>query len=954
MTSYLQNHVLGKAEKFDNEYRIIRPQDGQVCWVHGIGKLELEVSGQVKSMFGTIQDITNSKLMEHRLRESESALQEAQSIAQLGNWRQDLKTNLVNGSVETYKILGLAKEQTTLSQKDFIELVHPDDRSRVNQAWQKILSSRQDVDIEYRVINLGVTRWIKGRAKLHCNTLGEPQALIGTLQDVTDRHAVEDELSKLSLAIEQSPHSIVITSTFGDIEYVDNAFVENTGYDREEAIGGNAKLLHSGLTPDETYLSLWGALEQGQIWRGEFINRRKDGTFFEEFAIISPVRQSDGRVTHYLAIKEDITEKKRTQAELDRYRLHLESLVGERTTELNQAKNEAESANRAKSAFLANMSHEIRTPMNAIMGLTHIALRDSESPVQRDRLSKVGDAAQHLLAIINDILDISKIEAGKLVLENTDFSIKKTIAHVHSLVSNKAQTKQLQLNIEIAPELPLMLRGDPLRIQQILLNFLSNAIKFTDQGQINLVVRPLSQNENGMLVRYEVRDTGIGLSSEAQSRLFTPFEQADTSTTRRYGGTGLGLAISRRLAEAMHGEIGVDSTTGQGSTFWFTVRLAPALDNTPLASIGSAANQTSNPAINQPPRFIPGTQILLAEDNPINAEVATDLLCAAGLSVDVASDGGEALARAERQHYALVLMDMQMPVLDGIEATRRIRALPGWSTIPILAMTANAFDEDRDSCLAAGMNGHVTKPVDPAVLLTTLARWLPTANAEGLMPAAMSAKASLIEQDLALTLSRIPGLNSKFGLASVRGRMSSYRRLLNKFSHDHMDDFSLLRQHMAAGDINEARRLAHSLKGVAGTLGAVAVQKSAASLEAAIKEEQAATVISPLIEQTATAFAELCRHLPLPLIPDDASSLPLATGLSANQSTNKTLSPEILAQLRHLLEIGEVGAQELVREQANALRGMLGHDFVAFEYLIATFDFEAALTRLNLITSPDV
>ena len=273
-------------------------------------------------------------------------------------------------------------------------------------------------------------------------------------------------------------------------------------------------------------------------------------------------------------------------------------------------------------------------------------------------------------------------------------------------------------------------------------------------------------------------------------------------------------------------------------------------------------------------------------------------------------------------------------------------------------MTANAFDEDRDSCLAAGMNGHVTKPVDPAVLLTTLARWLPTANAEGLMPAAMSAKASLIEQDLALTLSRIPGLNSKFGLASVRGRMSSYRRLLNKFSHDHMDDFSLLRQHMAAGDINEARRLAHSLKGVAGTLGAVAVQKSAASLEAAIKEEQAATVISPLIEQTATAFAELCRHLPLPLIPDDASSLPLATGLSANQSanqsTNQTLSPEILAQLRHLLEIGEVGAQELVREQANALRGMLGHDFVAFEYLIATFDFEAALTRLNLITSPDV
>jgi signal transduction histidine kinase len=408
-------------------------------------------------------------------------------------------------------------------------------------------------------------------------------------------------------------------------------------------------------------------------------------------------------------------------AELKSYQDHLEQLVDERTTALSLAKEAAEAANRAKSTFLANMSHELRTPMNAIMGMTGLALRRAEDPRLIDQLGKIDNASRHLLAVINDILDISKIEADRLTLELRNFNLGEVLENLTSLIGYKAGGKGLKLHIDLQPALAgLALRGDPLRLGQMLLNYTANAIKFTEQGSITVRIRPVEDTPDTVMLRFEVTDTGIGIAPEDQKRLFAAFEQADGSMTRKYGGTGLGLAISKRLAGLMGGDVGVESRPGAGSTFWFTARLGKTSE---LAQ-SSAQTSASDTAEARLRAAFAGTRILLAEDEPINQEVSCGLLEGTGLIVDLAEDGQQALELARRNTYALILMDMQMPNLNGTDATRAIRALPGYAEIPILAMTANAFIEDRKVCIDAGMNDHIGKPVDPDKLFETLFRWL--------------------------------------------------------------------------------------------------------------------------------------------------------------------------------------------------------------------------------------
>ncbi|MCL2344641.1 MAG: bacteriohemerythrin [Desulfobulbus sp.] len=555
---------------------------------------------------------------------------------------------------------------------------------------------------------------------------GQPLAFYSS-RDISERKRIQDALRES----ETRWRRLYEESAMPFLLYENGVFI-NCNRAAQQMLGLESRAAIRGCTPAsispvrqpdgrlsaEVIAALLERLSADGKHRLEWEHCRADGSRFQVDMMLTLIVHHNRNLVH--VSWRDITEQKRLQRELEEHQRHLEDLVTQRTHDLSLAKDAAEAASRAKSAFLANMSHELRTPMNAIMGMTGLALRRADDPRLRDQLGKIDQAAQHLLAIINDILDISKIEAERLTLETVDFHLAETLDQLHNLIAHKVAEKGLWLRFDTASELAgLGLRGDPLRLRQILFNLVGNALKFTETGGITIHVGLVEKDEVGVALRFAVEDTGIGIAATDQMRLFQIFEQADSSTTRRYGGTGLGLAISKRLAQMMGGDIGVDSEPGVGSCFWFTARfLLAEMEKTYVSVILSGTPE------NRLRQECAGMQVLLAEDEPVNQEITRSLLEEVGLNVAIANDGAEAVAMCQKNSYDLILMDMQMPQLNGIEATRQIRRLPAHGMTPILAMTANAFAQDRQACLDAGMNDHIAKPVDPDALFTILLYWL--------------------------------------------------------------------------------------------------------------------------------------------------------------------------------------------------------------------------------------
>ncbi|MDX9820452.1 MAG: transporter substrate-binding domain-containing protein [Syntrophales bacterium] len=872
-----------------------------------------------------------------------------------------------------------------------------------------------------------------------------------------EAYAGEQKIKAMSEAMNDA---LVVVNGRGTVLFWNHAAEMLFGFTTAEAMGGR---FHDMAIPLDRREEAKAAMEQfaptGQgLPTSNLRFMKRDGSVFPVDVSLSRL-QLDGEWCVVFTVR-DITERKAAEAAIRR------------------AKEIAEEAARAKADFLANMSHEIRTPMNAIIGFSSLVIKTEMTNKQRDYVRKIQQSGQHLLGIINDILDFSKMEAGKLSIEKTEFELEKVMENVSNLISEKSSAKGLELLFDVERGTPNALVGDPLRLGQILVNYANNAVKFTEKGEIVISVCVVEQTERDCLLRFAVRDTGIGLTEEQRGRLFQSFQQADTSTSRKYGGTGLGLAISKQLATLMGGDVGVESDYGNGSTFWFTARLGKGVvkakkflpdpdlrgrrilvvDNNEMSRMvlaemlkdmtfvasgvasGEAAVEEIHSAAQRGAPYdavlldwrmpvmdgietakairrlpidplphmvmvtaygreevlkeatlagledvlikpvgpstlfdtmvcvlggrcdairngdhegapeavnlssIGGSRILLVEDNAFNQQIAAELLTAAGFKVDVAENGRESIEMLDRRLYDLVLMDMQMPVMDGTTATREIRQDKRFQDLPIVAMTANVMDADIQRCLEAGMNDHVGKPIDPDELFGKLRKWVkPKAAGQVRENAAVEAMRPVADQATGKSgadeLPEIPGLDTALGLKRVMGKESFYRDMLRKYVENQGAAPAQIRQSLDADDFPTAQRLAHTAKGVSGNIGATHLQELAASLEHAFRENLPRKDMETSFAAFADAHGKLIGHLSAAF-----SARPVGEHAADVDEARAAATYE---KMKAYLTDDDSEAASLFEAEGDVLKALLGADFGRFEQAVRQFDFGRALELMS-------
>lgn len=859
---------------------------------------------------------------------------------------------------------------------------------------------------------------------------------------------------RMMRAVEASATGIIITDTSGIIQYSNQAFTKITGWAQEAVLGESPGVLKSGLTDRSVYEELWATLEQGEVWKGSFINRKKPENQDEEGALywtestIAPIKDNRGKIEGYVNVQHDITEIKKIEQELRRTQ-----------EEAVTAKEDALQANKAKGDFLANMSHEIRTPMNAVIGLSRLILQTDLSKRQLNYVKKIQSSSYSLLEIINDILDFSKIEAGKLDMEDIEFSMDDVLDNLSDLLGFKALDKGLEFLFLKDPNIPDALMGDPLRLGQVLTNLINNAIKFTESGEIVVRVEILTQKPGAIQLRFSVQDSGIGLSQAQQLKLFKAFSQADASTTRKYGGTGLGLVISKRIINQLEGEIWVESELEKGSTFYFTVEyevsmktqktkadlLASSLEGNRILVVNSNRTsreilcetlqslkfsptsvssceeaslfltQTSSveeappyslilldcntqktsrgiellriqsdaqsskvpllfismlereespeqneiimkfpdrivkpvtpsvifdgimmilgkgidkeryilqdsdslnavPELEESLERIVNSEVLLVEDNAINQEIAFVLLTNFRVNVSIANNGQEALDMIQEKQYDMVFMDIQMPVMDGLHATRELRKLYSLQELPIVAMTAHAMVGDSEKSLAAGMNDHITKPVVPTDLQRMLATWIKPRD-RAVEEETSETLAAEIEAPTPLTQEEseespqnktlpdslpdsLPGINISESLLSLGGDEFLLKKLYNRFKETYLNSFFDLKQTLSQDDRSEASRLIHTLKGLAGSFAATKLKETCVELEQSL-------LTNTETEAQVQAFGEALSEVLISIktaLGDEHEERPSLSEDDDEEKAEQWVDPETLSQIFRTLE----------------------------------------------------